>query len=241
MTLVYEQAWTCACGTENVRRFTCSACSKMRPPETLEVPAPSPPSAAAVAATVRTHNAVSKNLARACLAVVALIAALAGLGGYHAYRQHDAEQRVQAFVKGTKGAEFVASDLQFRATFPNAPKRETGSSDMNGFHVPYTAYTAAIGSDAIFGIARYDIPANARVDLIGAVNGSATGLKGRIESTTPTRFLGVDAIEAFIHSSEGYFKEVLFAKGGYGWHILVGGKADPPPGYDAFVSSFSLL
>lgn len=176
---------------------------------------------------------------------LALAVAVAAQNGESA-----AQDRLRAYVDGTKRHSFVAADGRFRAEFPGEPHRQTESEDIGDLTLETVLYQRDVGLDASFLVSFVDLP-GPPPDVTGALNGAANavavGLDGEIVKSTQTELAGRPAVEFLVKSRlEGgttdvhYGKLVLTVDGIRLYSIGVIGKDNPPDGYDAFLASFAI-
>ena len=176
------------------------------------------------------------------IAIVAGVVLVALIGiGVLVSNDDSAQKRVEAYLHGEGQKEFVASDVQFAATFPEIPDRTTKKLDVAGQQVELVFYSS--GSNVrLFGVGALDIPPGTAFDLNMAVNGSAAAAKGHVERSSLVTFNGMPAAEAVIAAEHGLFVKTLIVQAPKRiYEVEVIGKDNPPAGYDRFKSSFRIL
>lgn len=173
------------------------------------------------------------------------------IGVVAATSESNAQNRLKAYVAGTRTHSFVAADGRFKAEFPDPPRRTVQGETLSGANLQTIVYQRDVGLDTSFLISYVDVP-QVPDDVTGALEAAsktiAAGLKGEILDSELTDFRGLPAIEYVIESRiKGGTKKVH-----YGKMLLVVdqlrlytvgvlGPKNPPVGYDTFVASFTIL
>ena len=169
------------------------------------------------------------------------LVALVGLTGTTAPApQAGATARAIEYAVGSGEREFVASDAQFGATFPQMPQRLEEPLDPAAPAGTITHYVAEI-SDAAFSVSSFAIGADDLFDLDLAANGAAAALEGRLEASTRTSLAGHEAVEYVVAAPNGiYVKAIVARTPTRVYQVQVGGLGNPPTGYAEFVQSFHI-
>lgn len=150
-----------------------------------------------------------------------------------------AEDRLRDYVSGTGEKEFFASDLQFRATFPTVPTRNT--QKLPGTDQDFVLYTSDLG-DAGLAIGAFDLPRNQDFDLNLSVNGAAVAIGGHVETSKLTTFEGYPAAEFLVSTGQGLYDKGLIVRATDRIYQLQAiAKTNPPAGYDHFKDSFHIV
>lgn len=154
--------------------------------------------------------------------------------------QEVAQRRALEYVAGDGDREFVASDSEFRATFPHVPGRFQEPLDPAFPAETITIYTAETLNQG-FSVSTFDIAPDAPFDLDLAANGAAAGLEGRLETADRTSIQGFDAVEYVVAVRGGlYVKALVTRTPTRVYQLQVGGLTNPPAGYDQFLQSFEI-
>ncbi|MGH9281683.1 MAG: hypothetical protein ACRD0S_01970 [Acidimicrobiales bacterium] len=148
------------------------------------------------------------------------------------------------YSSGRGGKILAVAEGGFEARFPATPTRRTQSVKVGGVKVPVVDYTGTT-EDHSFTVSYAEIPEGQEVgDPILRLNASATSaaeaVKGKLEASGITSFLGQPAVEYLISVTGRYVKATSFLAGRRIYGIEVVGTSDPPSGYDRFRSTFKL-
>jgi hypothetical protein len=185
-----------------------------------------------------------RRVAVIAVAVIAAVAATSVVGSRLGSPSDRAEKRVADYVAGKGTHEFIASDSNFRASFPfGQPKRDTQSRSVGPLTVEFVNYSTETDAGA-FAVGSFVLPAGVAYDLNGGVNGAAVATAAHIESATPTTFQGFRAIEFVLtgtDSGKDYVDKGLIVDSGARVYFLQTLWQDgPAPGYDTFKASFHI-
>jgi transposase-like protein len=185
-----------------------------------------------------------RRLAMVAVAIVAALVAAGLVGSLQDSPREKAEARINDYVAGKGTHEFVATDSNFRASFPfGAPRRETQTRQIGGLTVEFITYGTESDSGA-FSVGSLAVPSGVPYDLNAGVNGAAVAMDGHIDSATPITFQNFPAMEfVFSGSLSGhkYIDKGLIVNAGGRVYILQAiWEAGPAPGYDAFKASFHI-
>lgn len=168
--------------------------------------------------------------------IFAVLAALAATGLQDADQQ--AATLVSKYEAGTGQVDFSAVDAGFRATFPTQPKRHDTSVDSPAV-IDFAQYISAKGPVA-FMAESFRVKPGYTYDLDAGLRASAKGAKATLEAAVPTTFNGFPAIEGIYSKSGTHFKSMIVQTPGRVYMLIVGGKGNPPAGYEKFKSSFQI-
>ena len=141
----------------------------------------------------------------------------------------------------TKGVAFVAEDGSFTAEFPNQPKRDAQSQSAGGVNLQVIILTSEVDDGAVT-VTYTDspVPLDPAAALAGAVQGSATQVKGTITSSSDTTFLGHPAKDAEISLDGGDVYERIFLVGQRLYVIGAASGKGRPKAYDRLLDTFKL-
>jgi transposase-like protein len=178
------------------------------------------------------------------VAILVPVLLIATLGTARTASRHKAEARVSDYIAGKGVHEFVASDSNFRASFPfGAPRRQADTQHVGAVAVDFVNYGTEADRGA-FMVGSFALPAGVSYDLNAGVNGAAVATKAHVETATPTTFQGFRAIEFVMtgtQSGNAFTDKGVFVDAGTRVYVLQtiweGGVA---PGYDAFKASFHI-
>ncbi|MEY2471707.1 MAG: hypothetical protein QOK28_1036 [Actinomycetota bacterium] len=177
-------------------------------------------------------------------AILVPVALITTLGTARTASRDKAAARVSDYIAGKGVHEFVASDSNFRASFPfGAPRRQADTQKVGSVAVDFINYGTESDRGA-FMVGSFALPAGVPYDLNAGVNGAAVATKAHVETATPTTFQGFRAIEFVMtgtQSGNAFTDKGVFVDAGTRVYVLqtiwAGGVA---PGYDAFKSSFRI-
>lgn len=181
---------------------------------------------------------------RRLLAVVAALL-VAGLLAVASGFEDEGEARVDDYLDGKAGQVVVIGGAEgLRAEFPSRPRRRTQSVEVTGTRVPVVDYTGG-SSTATFTVSYAELPESQDVGdplarLNASANGAAAAVKGTLVTAGITAFLGHPAVEYVISTGGRYVKTMSFIAGRRLYGVQVVGEANPPAGYDRFVSTVKL-
>ena len=178
------------------------------------------------------------------VAVLAAVAVSSVVGTRLGSPSDRAEKRVADYVAGKGTHEFVASDSNFRASFPfGAPHRESDSRTVGPLTVEFVTYSTDADEGA-FLVSSFALPAGVPYDLNAGVNGAAVAIKAHIESATPTTFQGWRAIEFVMtgtQSGKPYVDKGMIVDAGSRVYLLQTlWENVAAPGYATFKASFHI-
>jgi ABC-type glycerol-3-phosphate transport system substrate-binding protein len=141
----------------------------------------------------------------------------------------------------TEAVAFTAEDGTFTAEFPNQPKRDTQSQSAGGVNLEIVIYTSEVDNGAVT-VTYTDSPVALDADaaLAGAVQGSATQVKGTVTSSNDTTFLGYPAKDAEISVDGGDVYERIFLVGQRLYVIGAASGKGRPDAYDRLLETFKL-
>lgn len=157
----------------------------------------------------------------------------------------EGQERVQAYIEGSREHDYHAADGRFRARFPGPPIREEEElpSDVAGFQATMVSFFSETSEYLIFGVSYADMPAGSPFDFHGAINGAAVGTGGRLESAATTSHDGHGAIEGLIRAEELFIRTRIVKVADRMYVVQVIGLSDPQEAFGEFVSTvrFELL
>ncbi|MEX2553250.1 MAG: hypothetical protein WD627_09685 [Actinomycetota bacterium] len=112
---------------------------------------------------------------------------------------------------------FTSEEGGFQAEFPSEPKREAVSVTGQGTTLNLIAFTSETPIEAV-SVSFVDYPqqiddSNRQAVINGAATGAASTLRGTLQSSRPTSFLGYDALDFVIDSDDGKATASVFLVG----------------------------
>lgn len=131
---------------------------------------------------------------------------------------------------------------KFRAEFPSAPLREETPITEPGVNLVMITYTHETADEGLV-VGYIDYPKGGQTAkmLDGAADGSAANVKGKVQSKTPTTFMGHPAMDVVMKAPEGVVHERLVLRGNRLYMLIGTGPSGRPASYDRLLETFFLI
>lgn len=143
---------------------------------------------------------------------------------------------------------FADPDGYFSASFSNTPVRDTSSLTLGNQSIPYTQWTNVVDANVIEVVAYANYPGSLKVEtpnavLSGSLAGFASLSKGTLASKTFGTFEGFSDADGVVVAPGGAgFAEVRVILAGHTlFEVVASGLDNPPAGFHALASSFTIL
>jgi hypothetical protein len=148
---------------------------------------------------------------RRLLALVAAVTLLAGCGSQEKPRTTDTSGSGTPTVTATPSLVPLTAD-GFSVLLPGSSTASQQKATSEVGVIGFTLYSARDGSGGTFAVAMTAYPANAVLNLDGAVDGLANALSGRVVANQKVRFRGHPARAVRITTSAGGKEATVFAR-----------------------------
>lgn len=131
---------------------------------------------------------------------------------------------------------------KWRAEFPSAPLRQEQKTTASGIDLLIVSYTHETASESVV-VGYIDYPKTAlnSKSLDGAAEGSASSVKGTIQSKTATTFMGHPGMDVVIKSPDAMMYERLVLRGTRLYNLIGVGVSGRPASYDRLLETFFLI
>ncbi len=131
---------------------------------------------------------------------------------------------------------------KWRAEFPSAPPREEQKTTASGIDLLIISYTHDTATESVV-VGYIDYPKSAlnSKSLDGAAEGSASSVKGTVQSKTATSVMGHPAMDVVIRSPDAMMYERLVLRGTRLYTLIGVGESSRPASYDRLLETFFLI